>query len=59
MNETFNEYYEQKTNKIVAVILPISVGIIGLMYLCLKNKCKKHEDTNESIHSIEPVIQRV
>lgn len=59
-NETIIEYHHvQKTNQIVAVLLPTSIGIIGLLYLCLRKKCKNKENNDESISSIEPIVSRV
>ena len=58
-NSTIIEYHVQETNQIVAVLLPISIALIGIFYVCLKDKCSKKKDDDDPIRSTQPLTELV
>jgi hypothetical protein len=47
------------TNQKVAVLLPISVCLIGLIYLYTKRKYCKKEKESDPVGSTEPVVEMI
>lgn len=54
-------YYDSQTNQIVAILLPIVIGIVGLTYFCCKHKCKKksNDPSNTPTSSTAPIVLQV
>lgn len=56
-NDDDQIYYDSQTNQIVAILLPIVIGCVGITYFCCKRYCKKkNEDHELPLSSTAPVI---
>ncbi len=65
MNNTFVDddslYYDSQTNQIVAIMLPIVIGFVGITYFCCKRHCKKknNDPSNTPTSSTAPITMTV
>jgi hypothetical protein len=64
MNVTIDDdliYTDTQTNQIVAIFLPIIIGVVGITYFCCKYKCirkiKKQEQSAPTSSTAPLVIQ--
>jgi hypothetical protein len=64
MNNTLNDdqiYYDSQTNQIVAILLPIVIGCVGITYFCCKHYCKKNKNKphEQPLSSTAPIVIQV
>ncbi len=55
-------YTDTQTNQVVAIMLPIVIGIVGITYFYCKHKCTqkiKRNEQNTPISSTAPIVIQV